>query len=262
MAERVFAPIETIRDTHRYLLPTLREFTPFPQDISYETVLRHLLHKKTVRILDLGCGAGFWVEQQSYIPDTEVYGITAKDYRRPTDRPTLVFHGYDKYSSVPVPIYKSVDGVHTYLGDEYKHQPTIDGDHYLIGDIHDLLHFLPANYFDIIVSYQTCRYLFDPLRVLKQIHRILTPQGYAFLESFDTQIQGSDGNLLTESQVKKLFTKSGLVNSYGQYYPTAVHRKFGLAFKKKHPRLRLPIKYGQIVESPDDKTRVITYELT
>jgi len=262
LAERVFAPNETTRADTSLLLPHLDEGGLFSKRrVDYEIALAEFLKKEpAVRLLDLGCGAGFWLEKQAARNQRlEVYGLSAKDYRRPEDRPPVSYIGKDSLGGDP--IFKSLDGCATYVGIELDRTAAIDDGHYFIGDIHQTLQTFPANFFHLAVSYQACRYLFDPLRVLKQIHRTLVPNGYAFLESFTSLVFDHSENSITDQAIQKMFRRCGHPITWGEYRPTELHLKSGLAIKKTKKRFSLPIKYRQVVENPIDKTRVVTYYL-
>lgn len=262
MAERVFAPNETTRADSYLLLPHLDEEGMFvKRRVDYEIALAAFLKKEPdVRLLDLGCGAGFWLEKQAARNHRlKVYGISAKDYRRPEDRPLVSFMGKDNIGGDP--IFKSQNGYATYVGIELDRTTAIDDGHYFIGDAHETLKTFPTNFFHLIVSYQACRYLFDPLRVLKQIHRTLVPNGYAFLESFTSLVFNQSEDPVSDEKMQKMFRRCGHSITWGEYRPTELHTKSGLAIKKTKTRLILPIKYRQVVNNPIDKTRVVTYYL-
>ncbi len=261
MAERVFVPNETTRDETYRLLPFLNKGNLIKRRVDYETTLAEFLKKEPlVRILDLGCGAGFWAETQAARdPRLAVYGLTAKDYRRPQDRPAVVYRGID--SQTGGPIFATPDGHHLFSGIEFNKTTTIDNQHYFIGDAHEILRILPANFFHLIVSYEACHYLFDPLRVLKQIHRVLAPNGYAFLDSFSPLIFDRHEKQVSDEAIKKMFQGFGQPFHYGKYCPDELHRRHGLAMKKTRARFSLPVSHRTVVSNPLDNTHVITYYL-
>lgn len=261
MAERVFAPNETTR-SDTYLLPHLDEGRGLlKKRTDYEIALAEFLKKEPeIRLLDVGCGAGFWLEKQATRNHRlSVFGISAKDYRSPENRPPIVYLGRDGIGGGP--IFQTPNGHLKYYGIELGRTGTIDDEHYVIDDVHEALQVLPANSFHLVVSFQACRYLFDPLRVLKQIHRLLVPNGYAFLESFNPQVFDKNENRVSHRNLQKMFLKGGSPVRYGEYQPTELHVRHGLAIKKTYKRLLLPITYRRVVSNPMDNTHVATYYL-
>ncbi len=259
LSRREFAPNETTRGQSEYLLPSLTEPSfPLWKNITYEAALaRFLTTESEVRVLDLGCGAGFWMEEQARTPGVTTFGITAMDYRKRSDRPPVVYKG--TYQGAPV--YENPDGMVTYIDTDLAKSVEIDNDRYFVGDVHEVLRNLPEGSFHAIVSHQACRYLFDPLRVLKQVHRVLVPGGYAFLESFTAKIYRPDETPASDKTVQQLLGRTGQPVSYGGYTPDGLRNRFGLALKKTRRKLKISAHYRSIEESPVDKTKVTTYYL-
>lgn len=229
-----YHPGEVTR-TDYYLLPSLPG--SFFTKENFETVFLKLVRGQRVRLLDLGCGAGTWLEDHAYVPGTDVIGISARDYRRREDRPEIIFLGYDR--STGEPMYQ--DGKAILFGESYARSVDLSDSQYLVGDAHDIFPNLPSSYFNLITSYQACRYLFDPLSVLREIQRTLTPGGYAFLESFQPVIVYPNGKNVDPKVIERYLLRQGHHVSYGPYSPDGAHDKFGLALKKTgRPDLSLP----------------------
>lgn len=255
-----------ITRTENYLLPHLVENSLiFSHKVTFERALAEMLNRQAqINVLDLGCGAGFWLDElASRSQRISVYGVSAKDYRHPENRPPIIFDHFDQYCQSPV--YRNPAGNSFYYG-QLEKIVTLDDDHYFVGDIHEVLRCLPTNTFHLIVSHQTCRYLFDPLRVLKNVHRVLTPGGYAFLESFEPLVFDTDETPVCDAKLQKHFRRTGNSVTYGEYRPYDEGRTcIGLAIKKKGRRFSLPIRYRSIAPTiattPTYQTNVVTYYL-
>src|SRR3989344_4601531 len=275
ISARQAADFETVRQmnydaheitrTENYLLPLLIENSfILAHKTNFEKALAEMLRQhRQVNVLDLGCGAGFWLDELAACHSrVSVYGISAADYRHPLDRPPVIFDHFDQ--SCQSPVYRNPAGNTFYYGNLEK-VVTLDDDHYFVGDIHEVLRCLSSNLFHLIVSHQTCRYLFDPLRVLKNDHRVLTPGGYAFMESFEPLVFDMNETLISNTKLQKLFRQTGNSVTYGEYRPYSEGRtRIWLAMKKKGRRFSLPVGYRSIVPtstSPTYQTDVVTYYL-
>lgn len=218
-------PVVTQED---YSLPPFRE-GPFPffqkHFLAEEVIKRTIKRNGKVTVLDLGCGAGFWLEKQlrKYGGSFEGYGISASDYRLPEQRAPLVPTGGwieregRKIPTVREPHLSEKSG---YVGyPRLLEAARIDDGHYLVGDVHSLLRHFPEERLDIIVSQQAFYFFLDPLRVLKQVHRILKRGGYAFLESFKVKVFDKQGKEFSPQKLKKLFQQNGDQISLGEFSP-------------------------------------------
>lgn len=264
ISNRRFEANETTRISNRYFLPTLKEgWLPWHETDYLDVLNRRVKSDLPTTVLDLGCGAGFWMEEtRSISPLIEVFGVTAKDYRRAKHRPIVHKDETSLVLTKGLTIFYDDVGVIYDSDVDLLHDAQIDDDHYLIGDVYKTIKKIPPGSFDLIVSNQACKYFFDPLRALKHIHRILKPNGYAFLESMCPLIY-PDYNCepLSDDQVERLFSHAGLKCNYQEYSPNGLNIRRGLAFKKIKPRLNLPVTYRDIDHNPGTKTDFLTYSL-
>lgn len=264
MEERNFEP--TLVTRKNYNLP----FYPLPSSlwgkrIFPEQVIKDVINKeKVVTILDLGCGAGFWLDEQKkkYGRNFLGYGISASDYRRPEQRRLLIPAGELEINKKKETILKSPDGLLFCVGyDHLQNSAEIEDEYYYKGDAHDLLRLFPEGKFDMVVSYQACQYFFDPLRVLKGVYRVLKEGGFAFLESFRPMVFDQSGEILGPQVLTNFFTKNGY-DAHCLKYKTKDGFHTGLSLRKgKNPRLNLPISYREIVSSKDDNCFKLAYQL-
>jgi len=262
MQARDFEPQEITRsDNTGYSLPQFIDRTLFlPRKITFDCALREIVQKKGLaRVLDIGCGAGFWSEDLlggKMGESIEVFGITGRDYRRTDQRPPVEFSRMDEEGR---PMFQDSGGRHIYIGYPLDRNSQMDNEHYVVGDIHEVLGDFEEASFDIAVSYQACRYLFDPLRVLKQVYRTLDYRGFAFLESFQLTIFTNDREILTPKEIKGIFAKNGYDVSIG-YYEDYPHTRSGLSLRKTKPRLHIPsIVYNDITYSEKEGCKKVTY---
>lgn len=263
ISNRRFEANETTRISNSYFLPTLKEgWLPWHETDYLDVLNRRVKSDLPTTVLDLGCGAGFWMEEiKSISPWFDVFGATAKDYRCAKQRPTV-----SRTNQAPLN-KESIDfldehGAICVSPVDLLRDAQIDDEHYLIGDVYKTIKKIPPGFFDLIVSNQACKYFFDPLRALKHIHRILKPNGYAFLESMCPLIYpGYNCEPLSDDQVERLFSHAGLKCNYQEYSHNGLNIRRGLAFKKIKPRLNLPVTYRDVDHNPGTKTDFLTYSL-
>jgi SAM-dependent methyltransferase len=261
-----FCPNEVGRT--EYLLPSLvSSLSLFQREISAETAIRKFIKSRgRCVVLDLGCGAGFWLanKNEEHGKSFEGYGVSASDYRKPEQRQPLIVEEREE-NGEKRRFLRSIDSLSVYFGYLYLlEEARVDDAHYFQGDIHGLLRQFTEEKFDVIVSHQTCRYLFDPLRALKGVYRVLKKGGFAFLESLKPIIFDSDDKQLSFEQIGELFNKNGYKVFIGKYWPDPDHIREGLSFKKdKKSRLSLPdIIYRGIIPNPyAHNSLVVTYQL-
>lgn len=91
------------------------------------------------KILDIGCASGTLTKKISEICNGQITAIDA--YNK------AIVHGRKKYPQI----------------------------NFLVADAHKLP--FKSDYFDLIVSYETIEHLVDPLKALKEIHRVLKKDG-------------------------------------------------------------------------------------
>ena len=236
---------------------------PWHETDYLDVLKRRIKSGQPTTVLDLGCGAGFWMEEtRSISPLIEVFGATAKDYRCVKHRPVVHKDETSLVLTNGLTIFYDDVGVIYDSDVDLLRDAQIDDGHYLIGDVYQTIKRFPPGFFDLIVSNQACKYFFDPLRALKQIHRILKPKGYAFLESMCPLIYPDDNcEPLPDDKIEMFFSQAGLKCNYGEYSPNGLNLRRGLAFKKIKPRINLPVVYKDVDYNPGTKTDFLTYSL-
>lgn len=264
LSTRCFEANETTRISNTYFLPSLYEGLLPWQSVNYHDVIDRMVKSKNdIKILDLGCGSGFWMEEINAASTfIETFGISAKDYRLACQRPQIVKDTVLHLRTNSDLVFRGEHG-QTYFSDvDLLRDSTIDDEHYRIGDVLDQIKLFPTNYFDIVVSNQACKYFIDPLRVLKQTYRVLKPKGYAFLESMCPVIyQGDNPEPIPDDAVYDILKRTGLKCTYGEYTFSGLEYRRGLAFKKTKSRINLPFSYRDVEHHPGTKTDYLTYSL-
>lgn len=260
---RDFTSPELTRGGTKYNLPFWDRSLAFSK-ISYDSILgRKLTILDHVKLLDIGCGGGIWLADQALKSDKiECFGITAKDYRLPEQRvrtarvtvntPEGLLEAFDMTPVVTDPISKQ----------NLCRLANIDDRHYYVGEACTILSSFASNSMDIVVSHQSFKYFFDPLRALKHTYRVLREDGFAFIEAPGLRVyDSSTDKMLTSQNVEDLFRIAGLNCMYGDYSSDGLNVRTGILIIKRKPHIRLPLIYKSVVYNRSTMTNLCTYAL-
>ena len=177
-----------------------------------------LRHKRNGRLLDIGCGTGHFLAEMGRYPGWELAGVEPNAKAAEFARQAL--------------------GLNVHLGDLFSAQ-------------------FPDHHFDVVTMWDVLEHLYEPVSVLREIHRVLKPDGVLILrtpslDSWDARVFGcywagldSPRHLAVYSRrtVEKLLTHADfilrdLTTGSGSYFVCLLSLRFLLEEAVSVPWLR------------------------